>query len=43
VQSLARFTTSATQDVSEDGVVVLSDGRAPVTLAGQSVSTFVSR
>jgi glucuronoarabinoxylan endo-1,4-beta-xylanase len=43
VERLSRFTTSATQDLSEDGVVVLSDGRAPVTLAGQSVTTLVSR
>jgi O-glycosyl hydrolase len=42
VESVSRFTTSATQDVSADGVVVLSDGRAPLTLAGQSVTTFVS-
>jgi glucuronoarabinoxylan endo-1,4-beta-xylanase len=43
VESLSRFTTSATQDISADGVVMLADGRAAVTIAGQSVTTFVSR
>jgi O-glycosyl hydrolase len=43
VESVSRFTTSATEDVSDGGVVVLSDGRAPVTLGAQSVTTFVSR
>ena len=43
VDRLTRFSTSATEDVGDDGVVELSNGRAPVTLAGQSVTTFVSR
>lgn len=43
VASLSRFTTSATQNVSDDGITQLQDGRAAVTLPGQSVTTFVSR
>ena len=43
VESFSRFGTSATEDVGDQGEVVLSDGRASVTLAGQSVTTFVSR
>jgi O-glycosyl hydrolase len=41
--SLSRFTTSATKDVASDGTVTLTNGRAAVTLDGQSVTTFVSR
>ena len=43
VDRLDRFSTSATEDVSDDGAVELSDGRASVTLTGESVTTFVSR
>lgn len=42
VESFARYTTSATKDVAADGLVLLSGGRAAVTLEGQSVTTFVS-
>jgi O-glycosyl hydrolase len=43
IDQLARFSTSATEDVSDEGTLALSDGRAAVTLAGQSVTTFVGR
>jgi len=42
VESFTRFTTSATKNVADDGSVFLSEGRAAVTLEGQSVTTFVS-
>ena len=42
VDGFARYTTSATKDVADDGLVPLSGGRAAVTLEGQSVTTFVS-
>jgi glucuronoarabinoxylan endo-1,4-beta-xylanase len=42
VESFARFTTSATKNVADDGRLALSAGRAAVTLEGQSVTTFVS-
>lgn len=42
VDRFTRFTTSATENVADDGVVLLSEGRAAVTLDGQSVTTFVS-
>lgn len=40
--SFARVTTAATKDVADDGRVLLSEGRATVTLEGQSVTTFAS-
>jgi glucuronoarabinoxylan endo-1,4-beta-xylanase len=43
VDHFERFTTSATKDVSDDGVVVLDQGRAAVSLDAESVTTFVSR
>lgn len=42
-ESFSRFTTSATKNVSDDGVTLLAGGRGAVTLDGQSVTTFVSR
>jgi glucuronoarabinoxylan endo-1,4-beta-xylanase len=42
VESFARYTTSATKNVADDGTVLLSGGRAAVTLEGQSVTSFVS-
>jgi glucuronoarabinoxylan endo-1,4-beta-xylanase len=42
VDGFTRFTTSATKNVAEDGPLLLSAGRAAVTLEGQSVTTFVS-
>jgi O-glycosyl hydrolase len=43
VGSMSRFTTSATEDVLDEGVIDLANGRTALTLAGQSVTTFVSR
>lgn len=43
VDAFARYTTSATKDVADDGEVALEAGRATLTLEGQSVTTFVSR
>jgi hypothetical protein len=37
------FSTSTTEDVSDEGELALSDGRASLTLVGQSVTTFVGR
>jgi O-glycosyl hydrolase len=42
VDGFTRYTTSATKNVADDGLVALSEGRAAVTLEGQSVTSFVS-
>jgi len=42
VDHFQRFTTSETKNVAAEGDVVLSAGRAAVTLEPQSVTTFVS-
>jgi len=39
----SRFTTSVSKNVASDGTVALTNGRAGVTLDGQSVTTFVSQ
>ena len=39
----SRFTTSATKNVANDGLVPLSERRAVVNLEGQSITTFVSQ
>jgi glucuronoarabinoxylan endo-1,4-beta-xylanase len=39
----ARFTTSVSKNVADDGAVALTNGRVGVTLDGQSVTTFVSQ
>jgi O-glycosyl hydrolase len=43
LDALSVFGTSATEDVSDQGELALSEGRASVTLAAQSVTTFVGR
>jgi O-glycosyl hydrolase len=43
VDAFSRYTTSASKDVADDGLVQLAEGRAAVTLEGESVTTFVSR
>lgn len=43
VASFARFTTSATKSLADDGALELATGRASVTLDAQSVTTFVSQ
>ena len=42
VDRLARYTTSRTKNVSDDGTVTLVDHEVEVTLEAQSVTTFVS-
>jgi glucuronoarabinoxylan endo-1,4-beta-xylanase len=43
VDAFSRFTTSATKSLADDGSVATTDGRASVTLDGESVTTFVSQ
>lgn len=43
VATMAKFTTSGTKSLADDGVLALIDGRASVTLDAQSVTTFASQ
>ncbi|HTV22767.1 MAG TPA: glycoside hydrolase family 30 beta sandwich domain-containing protein, partial [Polyangiaceae bacterium] len=43
VTGFDRFTTSATKNAQSDAAVTLQNGRAAVTLDGQSLTTFVSQ
>ncbi|HTV20138.1 MAG TPA: glucuronoxylanase, partial [Polyangiaceae bacterium] len=42
VDGFERYTTAVSKDVADEGRVPLANGRAAVTLEGQSVTTFVS-
>jgi glucuronoarabinoxylan endo-1,4-beta-xylanase len=42
VASLAKYTTSASKNVSADGMLTLTDNRGAAMLDAQSVTTFVS-